>query len=155
MAAAHLGMAVYPGAVLIEQKDGKNEAADVNLAFGDFKLRSQSAAYRTTATEQQMLAFYRPILGEYGRVIECRGKDMVVGTITQGGPMCGIDEEATHGVSVHMHINTDALYELRAGSRLHQHVVGIGTKDDPSRLQLLVVDLPSLFQGTAGAKAPQ
>lgn len=88
-------------------------------------------------------------------MIECKGKALVAGVITQGGPTCSMDDETLHGVSVHLHINTAGLYELRAGSRLHQHVVGIGTKDDPSRLQLLVVDLPTLFQGAVGDKASQ
>lgn len=51
-AAANLGMTVYPGAVLLQEEGGKENAADVDIAFGDFKLRSQSAAYRTSATSR-------------------------------------------------------------------------------------------------------
>ncbi len=41
------------------------------MGFGSFKLRVRVAHYKSADDRDQVLAFYRKALSEYGNVIEC------------------------------------------------------------------------------------
>ncbi len=68
------GLPVYPGA---REKKGdtenENKSANVNMSFGKFALKVVVASYVSDDSPDKILAFYRPELGKYGKVLECKG----------------------------------------------------------------------------------
>jgi hypothetical protein len=133
-----LGLQVYPGAELVK-KDKNNGAADVNMSFGSFQLRVKAASYRTQDSPDQVTAFYRKALGRYGDVIQCQN-DKPVGTSTQtaGGLTC--DNEKGNHISVNDDMS--GKMELKAGSKLHQHIVAIDPEGNGTKFGLVALDLP-------------
>src|SRR5271168_2604819 len=133
-----LGMPVYPGAVLVK-KDKNNGAADVNMSFGSFQLRVKAASYRTQDSPDQVTAFYRKALGRYGDVIECQN-DKSVGTPIRTTEGLSCDNEKEN----HVYVNDDesGKMELKAGSKLHQHIVAIDPEGNGTKFGLVALDLP-------------
>lgn len=140
-AAAGLGLPIYPGAELMKQKDDKDkdQAADVNMSFGSFQLRVKAASYKSTDSADKVAAFYRKALGRYGDVIECQN-DRAVGTPTRTSEGLTCDKEHE------THISTDDLSasktELKAGSKQHQHIVGIDPDGSGTKIGIVALDLP-------------
>ena len=85
------GLPPYPGAVLQGDNDG-DKSAKVDLGFGSWKLKVRVANYTTSDSRDQVLAFYRKALAEYGTVIQC-ADDLPVGTpvVTGEGLHCDSD----------------------------------------------------------------
>lgn len=136
-----VGLTVYPGATLAKKKHdqgGDEGAADVNLSFGNFKLRVKALSYTTPDAPDKVLAFYRKDMARYGVVILCQGNHPV-GTpaVTQDGLSCAEEKNA----KVHAGDN-DSDQELKAGSRLHQHIVGIDPQGIGTKIGFVALDLP-------------
>ena len=140
----NLGIALYPGAVAQPDHDGDKDA-DVQLGFGDWKLRVQVAHFNTSDDRDKVLAYYRKSLSRYGDVIECRD-DQPVGSParTSEGLTCSENDKDSH-----INANTgDHGLTLRAGSKRHQHIVAFD-KDDadsatgPTKFSLIALDLPA------------
>jgi hypothetical protein len=169
---AAIGLSAYPGAVPVkgDDKDDANNA-DVNLSFGDFHLGVKAASYQTPDAPDKVLAFYRKDLhARYGDVIECQN-DKPVGTPTHTsqGLTCS-DSKGTHvdtsdgsgkkGVSIHGTLNginvneNHSNIELRSGSQLHQHIVGVDPQDGGTKIGLVLLDLPSHL-GEHNGKDPE
>ncbi len=132
-----LGLTVYPGATIVK-KDKDNGAADVNMSFGSFHLGVKAVSYRTPDSPDKVLAFYRKDMAKFGTVILCRGYHAVgQPDHTQDGLSCDKD----HGG----HINVDdesSQDELKAGSKLHQHVVAVDGEGSGTKFGLIALDLP-------------
>ena len=137
-----VGLTVYPGAVVVK-KDKDNGAADVNMNFGGFHLGVKAISYKTTDAPDKVIAFYRKDMARYGAVILCRG-NRAIGTPdhTQDGLAC----DKGHGSNVHVG-DDDATDELRAGSRLHQHIVAIDPDGTGTKFALIALDLPTHLDG--------
>jgi len=166
-----IGLSAYPGAVP-EKKDNDKDgnSADVNLSFGNFHIGVKAASYQTTDAPGKVLDFYRKDMhARYGDVIECQ-HDKPVGTPTRTsqGLTCS-DSKGTHvdtsddkdkkGVSIHgtlngSDVNQGANIELRAGSQLHMHIVGVDPKDGGTKIGLVLLDLPSHL-GDNNGKSPE
>src|SRR5271163_1797817 len=133
-----LGLPVYPGAELVK-KDQNNGAADVNLSFGSFQLRVKAASFRTQDSPDQVSAFYRKALGRYGDVIQCQN-DKPVGTPTRTAEGLTCDNEKDN----HVYVNDDesGKLELKAGSKLHQHIVAVDPEGNGTKFGLVSLDLP-------------
>ena len=140
---AEIGLAVYPGATPAKSDKGdkNSEAADVNLSFGDFHLKVKAAGYHTPDSPEMVKTFYLKELARYGDIIECQDKKPI-GKLarTKDGLSCD-DEGKTH-TKVHI---TDGKkdVELKAGSKLHQHIVGIEQKPDGTKFGLVALELPN------------
>ncbi len=138
---AGIGLTTYPGAVPLKEDDGKkNDAADINLNFGDFHLGVKAATFKTSDSPDKVEAFYRRDMAHYGAVLECRG-DRAVGqpARTAEGLTCSDD----HGRrEIHVSDDHDEV-ELRAGSPEHMHIAGIQSKDGGTKIGLVALDLPS------------
>jgi hypothetical protein len=141
---SNIGIAIYPGAVAQPDHDGDKDA-DVQLGFGEWKMRVQVAHFNTSDERDKVLAYYRKSLGRYGDVIECRD-DQPVGSPekTAEGLTCSESEKHRH-----VNVNTDEHgLTLRAGSKRHQHIVAFD-KDDaasasgPTKFTLIALDLPA------------
>jgi hypothetical protein len=137
-----IGITPYPGATMMK-KDHDNGAADVNMSFGSFHLGVKAASFTTPDAPDKVLAFYKKDLGRYGAVLHCDGKHAVgVPIRTDEGLTCDTDENG----GGHVTWNTDgddAKTELRAGSKLHQHIVAVEPKDGGTKIGLVALDLPS------------
>jgi len=151
-----IGLSAYPGAVPTKDNDDQADRnnADVNLSFGSFHLGVKAATFQTTDSPDKVIAFYRKDLHtRYGDVIECQN-DKPVGTPTHTaqGATCGDhgsvhvdteDKKPSTGVHISRSKDSDGKVELRAGSELHQHIVGVDPKDGGTKIGLVALDLPS------------
>ncbi len=136
--AADVGLPVYPGAKLSSKKDKDGDkSADIHFGFGDWQFRLKVVKYETSDSQDEVLAFYKKALGRYGDVIQCSGHNAVGSpTVTNEGLTCD-DSGKSHQV------NLDMGQSLKAGSKHHQHIVGIEKTDGPGTVFSLVeIDLP-------------
>jgi hypothetical protein len=139
--AAELGLAAYPGAVQDMTGEG-SKSAKVDMGFGSWKLRVKVAHYATADRQDQVIAFYRNALSQYGSVIECKGSKAVgAPVITSEGLTCENSDSHTAETG-----RSDDL-QLKAGSRHHQHLVlfkdGGGSQ---THFSLIALDLPHGFE---------
>ncbi len=148
-----IGLPAYPGATLVRKEGNDNGSADINLSFGSFQLKVKAASYHTGDSPDKVLAFYRKGLGRYGNVIQCDGKHPVGGPIrTAEGLTCDDDTHTSvassdsYSKAVHIAGSDDnAKYQLKAGSRKHQHIVDINPEGAGTKFGLVALDLPTDF----------
>ena len=150
--AADLGLPVYPGAKLVADDD-KHKSADVHLGFGEWELRVRAVSYGTSDTQDQVTAFYKKALGRYGDVIACQGHTPVgAPTVTAEGLTCADDGNSNNVKIDHHDYGTgDNSFELKAGSKRHQHIVGFeDRKGGETRFALVALDLPAGLDKKSG-----
>lgn len=135
-----LGLPSYPGATADTGNDG-NKSARVDMGFGSFKLRVKVAHYTTTDSRDQVLAFYRKALSEYGGVIECAG-NKAVGTPVANGKGLSCDDSSKEDGAPDGKLSADDV-ELKAGSERHQHIVVVkGGGSGSTQFSMVALDLP-------------
>jgi hypothetical protein len=134
-----LGLPVYPGAELVKKKDKNDGAADINMSFGSFTLRVKAASYKSTDSPDLVAAFYRKALGRYGDVIECQN-DKPVGSLTRTSEGLTCDNEKENHIKVDNDISGKR--EMKAGSKQHQHIVGVDPDGSGTKIGLVALDLP-------------
>jgi hypothetical protein len=142
MSASDLGMPVYPGAKPVTNDD-KHKSADVHLGFGDWQLRVKAVSYGSTDSKEKIAAFYKKSLARYGDVITCDGSSPIgTPTSTREGLTCS-DNDSNGKVHLDNHdFRQD--FQLKAGSKRHQHIVGFEeAKDGQTRFALVALDLPA------------
>ena len=130
-----VGISAYPGATPVH-KDSDNGAANVNMSFGNFHLGVNALSYQTSDSPDKVMSFYRKDLARYGAVILCHdGKAVGSPATTQDGLSCkGEDNNST---DVDGDVGT-----LKAGSKLHQHLVAIDREGTGTKVGLVALDLP-------------
>lgn len=135
--AADVGLPAYPGATTVPDKDG-DKSADVHMGFGKWQLRVQVVNYQTSDPRDKVLGFYQKALGRYGDVIRCQnGQPVGAPTVTKEGLSCSNDHIQTN-------VKLDEGLLLKAGSRHHQHILGIEKPDGPgTRFALIELQLPA------------
>jgi hypothetical protein len=134
-----IGLPAYPGAELVKKKDKSDGAADINLSFGKFQLRVKAVDYRSTDDPGMVAAFYRKALGRYGDVIQCQNSKPV-GTPTRTAEGLTCDNEKENHITVNEQIS--GKMELKAGSKLHQHVIAIDPDGSGTKFAMVALDLP-------------
>jgi hypothetical protein len=142
--AADLGLPVYPGAQMVPDED-KDKSADVHLGFGEWELRVRAVNYATPDKQEQVIAFYRKALGRYGDVIACQG-NTPVGTpaATSEGLSCEEGKNPKVQIGSRDYGTGKDNFDLKAGSRRHQHIVGFEEpKGGQTRFALVELDLPA------------
>jgi hypothetical protein len=144
--AADLGLPVYPGAEEIKGDDS-HKSADVHVGFGDWELRVRAVSYGTPDKRDEVVAFYKKALSRYGDVIACQGNAPVsTPAATSEGLTCSDDKKVKVN-SGDFH-SGEGDFELKAGSRRHQHIVGFeSAKGDETRFALVALDLPAGMDG--------
>jgi hypothetical protein len=136
---AEIGLPAYPGAAVLKDDKSKG-AADIDMSFGDFHLRVRAVGYHTPDSPEKVRDFYRKELLRYGNVIECRD-DRPVGTPSKTGEGLTCDEGKHITIStVDRHARDE--FELKTGSKLHQHIVAITPQSDGTKFGLVSLDLP-------------
>ncbi len=134
-----VGLSVYPGATLDKDKKHDNGAADVNMSFGSFHLGVKALSYLSNDKPEQVIAFYRKDMARYGVVILCRNNHPVgKPDRTRDGLACD-DDNNSH---VHIHDDESKGDELKAGSKLHQHIVAVDPNGVGTKIGLVALDLP-------------
>lgn len=143
--AADLGLPVYPGAVVNPDKDG-DKSADIHIGFGEWQMHIKVVKYRTPDSQDKVIAFYKKAMGRYGDVVECKNHEAVGTPITTREGLGCKDDDNHNQAKVH----SDTGHELKAGSKLHQHIMGIEKADDGgTTFALVVLDLPKGMGGGA------
>jgi hypothetical protein len=147
--AADLGLPVYPGAEPVKGDD-KHKSADVHLGFGEWELRVRAVSYATSDSQDKVTAFYKKALGRYGDVITCQNNSPVgTPTTTSEGLTCSDNDkggnvkidQGDYGVG-------KGNFELKAGSKRHQHIVGFESpRDGKTRFAMVALDLPAVVEG--------
>ena len=150
--AADLGLPAYPGAEIVKDKEN-DKSADINMGFGEWQLRVKVVNYSAPDSQDKVVAFYKKALGRYGDVISCQD-NAPVGTPTQTseGLTCA-DSSGTHiqvsdkgANGYHSGLNG---FELKAGSKHRQHIVGFeSSAPGQTRFALVALDLPSGGEGS-------
>jgi len=142
ISASDLGLPIYPGAQ--QSRDDENDkSADVHLGFGDWQLRVKAVNYTTSDSKEKVTEFYKKALTRFGDVITCDGNSPV-GTpaVTREGLTCD-DNDKNGKVKLDSH-DFKQDFQLKAGSKRHQHVVGFkDPKDGRTRFTLVAIDLPA------------
>jgi hypothetical protein len=140
--AADLGLPVYPGAEPVTDDD-KHKSADVHLGFGEWQLRVKAVSYGTPDSKDKVVAFYRKALTRFGDVITCQGNSPVgTPTVTSEGLTCSDNEKNSKVKFDDSDFRQD--FQLKAGSKRHQHIVGFeDPKNGKTRFALVALDLPA------------
>ena len=149
--AADLGLPLYPGAQAVRDND-KHESADVHIGFGEWQLRVRAVSYATPDTKDQVTAFYKKALGRYGDVITCQGNAPIgTPTTTSEGLTCSEDKNPKVQVDQGDYGINKGGFEMKAGSKRHQHIVGFEEpKDGKTRFALVALDLPAVMDDDKG-----
>ena len=143
ISASDLGLPAYPGAEIAKDKE-HDKSADVNMGFGEWTLRVRAVNYSTPDSQDKVTAFYKKALGRYGDVIICQG-NAPVGTPTATSEGLNCSDSGHHGnVKIDdQDIGNHGGFQLKAGSKRHQHIVGFqDPKDGQTRFALVALDLP-------------
>ena len=154
--AADLGLPVYPGAQIVRDNE-HDKSADVHLGFGQWELRVKVVNYSTADSQDKVAAFYKKALGRYGDVISCQDNAPVgTPTTTSEGLTCsdsGQDVQFDdHGKNYGYHSGKGG-FQLKAGSRHHQHIVGFeSAAPGQTRFDLVALDLPAGVESSSGTK---
>ena len=141
--AAEMGLPIYPGAAVVKDGD-KHKSADVHLGFGQWELRVRAVSYESSDSEEQVVAFYKKALGRYGDVITCKGATAVgTPTATREGLTCSEGKHTKVKIGRDDYgVDKDGL-ELKAGSKRHQHILGMeNPQGGKTKFALVALDLP-------------
>ena len=140
--AADLGLPVYPGAEPVRD-DESHKSADVHLGFGEWQLRVKAVSYATPDSQDKVAAFYKKALTRFGDVLTCNGNSPVgTPTVTHEGLSCADNDK--NGKVKFNDNDFKQNFQLKAGSKRHQHVVGFqDPKNGHTRFSLVAIDLPA------------
>jgi hypothetical protein len=152
LTAADLGLPVYPGANITPDHQN-DKSANVHIGFGEWEMRVRVVNYATSDTQEKVVAFYKKALGRYGDVIECQDNSPVgTPTVTTEGLTCS--DGGDHG---HMRVNAGTYsndqggFQLKAGSKRHQHIVAFrSSRPGETRFVLVELELPASAEGGSG-----
>lgn len=138
---AGIGLTQYPGSVPVKDHDDKdNDAADINMNFGDFHLTVKAASFQTGDGTGKVEAFYRKDMAKYGEVLKCQGQKTIGQPArTSQGLTCEDQDRNHHEVNLG---DDDSEVQLRAGSPTHQHIVGLEPKNGGTKIGLVMLELP-------------
>ncbi len=150
--AADLGLPAYPGAQIVTDNDN-DKSADVHMGFGEWELRVKVVNFTTPDSQDRVVAFYKKALGRYGDVIECQNHSPVgTPSVTSEGLSCSDDGgshvNVTNGGGSYGYHSGDNGFELKAGSKRHQHIVGFqSSAPGQTRFALVEIKLPAAIAG--------
>ena len=140
--AAEIGLPAYPG-IRGGHCGRREQVGQSRHGIRLFKLRVKVANYSTADNRDQVLAFYRNALSEYGNVIECAG-GKPVGTPAATGE--GLDcDHSDHDHSAAPTRNPDDL-ELKAGSPAISTLSCSTAAVPATHFSLIALDLPHGFE---------
>jgi hypothetical protein len=149
LSASDLGLPAYPGADQVNGPGKNDKSADVHLGFGEWQMRVRVVKYQSADSREQVTAFYKKALGRYGDVITCDGNSPVgTPTTTAEGLTCADSGKDGHFKFNDQDYSHNTGFQLKAGSRRHQHIVGFEAADaGKTKFALVALDLPAAVDG--------
>jgi hypothetical protein len=148
-----VGLPVYPGAVETGKHGSDSGSADIKMNFGSWHLHVKAIGYRSSDSEDKILAYYKKAMSQYGDVLTCKDK-VAIGepTRTLQGLTCTNDHE--YDVSMKLDTSKNKInvqtptahlsgsVKLLAGSPENQHMVEFTPSSDGTKFALVAVQLP-------------
>ena len=128
------GIAVYPGATLVEKEHG-NDSANVSVDSSFFGVKVVALKFRTNDPPDKVLSYYRDQLKSYGNVLECKGRSgHPVGKPGESHELSCDDRHE----GVNINIDTSDT-ELKVGTTDRQHIVSVKPSGGGSEFALVYV----------------
>ena len=130
--AVDTGLAAYPGARMVEEKDGDDQSANVNLSAFGFGLRVAAVNYRSDDPPAKILDFYRRELKKYGDVLECH---------TSGHPNVSSKSHDSGSKPVTCDEDSGNNIELKVGIQQNQRIVSVEPQGKGTKFALVHVQM--------------
>ena len=138
-----IGLPAYPGAVPAQDKGDDKDSADVDLSFGNFRMRVLALSFQTGDDRAKVEAFYRNALQQYSNVIACHDETPIGEPTKTGlGLTCKGDRHVHTQVQADADKPGDADVTLKAGSPTRQHLVALRSQGSGTHFSLVALDLP-------------
>jgi hypothetical protein len=130
------GLPVYPGAQPKKQSDsdGDEKSANVDISTSAFGLKVVALQYQTDATTDQVIAYYKDKLKQYGNVLECHTNTKHYSYQAHS------DADKEHSDELKCEGSNDGkTIELKAGTKSNQHIVAINAEGKGATFALVYV----------------
>jgi hypothetical protein len=121
-----VGLQLYPKARLHKEKEDDSPAANLGMWGNTFGFKLVMLKYQSDDSPDKVAAFYRRELAKYGKVLDC--SDPANNKTESGGLTCK-DDKPEPGATI-----------LKAGTKAHQHLVGIKPDGGRSVFQLIYLE---------------
>jgi hypothetical protein len=129
------GLPVYPGArpKTKDDSDGDEKSANVNISTSAFGLKVVALEFQTDASTDQVIAYYKDKLKQYGNVLECHTNAKHYNYDAHS------DADKEHSDELKCEGSDGKTIELKAGTKSNQHVVAIDPDGKGSNFALVYV----------------
>jgi hypothetical protein len=129
------GMPVYPGAKPKQKddSDGDEKSANVDISTSAFGLKVVALEYETDASPDQVIAYYKDKLKQYGSVLECHTD------AKHYSYQAHSDADKEHSDELKCEGTSGKTIELKAGTKSNQHIVAINAENKGSNFALVYV----------------
>jgi hypothetical protein len=126
------GLPLYPGAKEMHNSGEEKSHAHVNLNMPFLKVKVVVLKFSSDDAPEKVLAFYRSELGNYGKVLECKGDSDHIGI------------EGRRGMDSPVKCDTEGNpreVSLKVGTEGNQHLVSVKPSGKGSEFALVYVHL--------------
>lgn len=134
---ADTGMAVYPGAKLVEKDDdGGSDRANVNISTPFFGLKLVVVKYVSEDAPQKLVDFYSNDLRRYGKILQCNKSG------SDADWNVGIHSDEKSSRADQLSCSGDGkgdTIELKVGSNNNAHIVAVTPKGKGAEFALVYV----------------
>jgi hypothetical protein len=135
--AKDVGLPIYPGARRQQDTDKDSSSLNMGLWGGSSGFKIALLKMETNDSPDKVSAFYRKALAKYGKVLTCGAGDPAPDssqdkTKSSDALDCDKDKSDKDG------------FELKAGTKERQHIVGISKKDNVTTFQLVYIETRGL-----------
>ena len=129
------GLPVYPGAQPKAQSDsdGDEKSANVDISTSSFGLKVVALEFETSATTDQIIAYYKDKLKQYGNVLECHTN------AKHYSYQAHSDADKEHSDELKCEGTDGKTIELKAGTKSNQHIVAINPEGKGANFALVYV----------------
>ena len=121
-----VGLQLYPKARLHKEKEDDSPAANLGMWGNTFGFKLVILKYQSDDSPERVAAFYRKDLAKYGKVLDC--SDPANNNTESSGLTCK-DDKPEPGAML-----------FKAGTKEHQHLVGIKPDGGRSVFQLIYLE---------------
>jgi hypothetical protein len=129
------GLPVYPGAQPKTKGDSDDDekSANVDISTSAFGLKVVALEYQTNATTDQVIAYYKDKLKQFGNVLECHTNAKHYSYDAHS------DADKEHSDELKCEGTSGKTIELKAGTKSNQHIVAINPEGKGSNFALVYV----------------
>lgn len=129
------GLPVFPGAQPKKKGDSDDDekSANVDISTSAFGLKVVALEYQTDATTDQVIAYYKDKLKQYGNVLECHTNAKHYSYDAHS------DADKEHSDELKCEGSNGKTIELKAGTKSNQHIVAINPDGKGSNFALVYV----------------